>query len=63
MSGPNAVSIGSSVIPNDPKFGHVNVDVGPLLIGALGYHSGYWVMKSSDGKIFGPSFLLYVHIS
>jgi hypothetical protein len=62
MSGPNAVTIGSTVDPNDPKFNHVNIDVGPLMIGGKGYHTGYWAMKSSDGRVFGSSFLLTVLI-
>jgi hypothetical protein len=61
MNGPNSVLIGSSVDPNDPKLNHVNVDVGPLTIFSLGYTTGYWAMKTSDGRVFGSSFLITVH--
>jgi hypothetical protein len=62
MGGPNFVKIGSSVNPNDPTFNHVNVDVGPLMIGGKGYHTGYWAMQTSDGRTFGPSFLITILI-
>jgi hypothetical protein len=62
MSGPDYVIIGSSVIPNDSKFNHVNIDVGPLMIGGKGYHTGYWAMQTSDGRTFGPSFLITILI-
>jgi hypothetical protein len=63
MSGPDTVAIGSKVDPTDPVWNHVNIDVGPLMIGGKGYHVGYWRMQTSDGRTFGPSLMITVHIT